>query len=68
VDGEKINYRCEISTRNTIMVETIDDFIEVLLREGRIIQEKLADQLFEEFGGSQRIVGKHKNDFRADLE
>lgn len=56
-DGESIIYRLEIKSSKAIMVEHIRTAT-ALIKAG--YHEQIADELYERFGGEQRIVATHQ--------
>ncbi|MEP9320447.1 hypothetical protein ABKS89_25100 [Pseudomonas sp. LABIM340] len=56
-DGALIDYKLEIRTPETIMVERIN---EATRAHDVGIQEQIADQLHDSFGGELRLWGTHQ--------
>jgi hypothetical protein len=56
-DGALIDYRLEISTRQTIMVE---DLISACVQVGPVYHEALAEDLLARFGGRQTLEAVHQ--------
>lgn len=56
-DGDQIVYRLEIRTQSMVHVEHIRTAT-ALIKRG--YHESIADQLFSQFGGEQRIVAVHQ--------
>lgn len=57
MDGDIIQYELTIKTECDIFVEHINTALS-LMKEG--IHEKIADTLFERFGGEQEIIASHQ--------
>ncbi len=55
-NGHRIPYALRITTRETIMAETIEAEVSAFLTG---FHEKIADALFLKFGGSQRLSARH---------
>ena len=55
VDGKTICYTLEITTHDQLMAEDIIDFS----TEEPSIQEIIADQYYNRFGGKQTMIGTH---------
>lgn len=56
-DGDQIVYRLEIRTQSMVHVEHIRTAT-ALIKRG--YHEAIADQLYERFGGEQRITATHQ--------
>lgn len=56
-DGEYIVYSVEIQSKQMIRVEEINAAIET---ERKAFHEAIADRLFKEFGGVQKITAVHQ--------
>lgn len=56
-DGEKIVFDLTIETERTIFVEHIKEFLEP---RKVAFQEELAEELYSEFAGRQRIKASHQ--------
>lgn len=59
VDGEAVDYVWRLQTEKLVMAE---DMLEVVNGElSKSLHEQMADALFEQFGGVQRIDATHKS-------